>query len=96
MLVVIATLPGNPEKREEITAALTKAAAASREDPGCVSYAVHVDMENVDRYVSVEVWEDQESLDAHFQTEHVAELMGLAGELLAGEVDLKVYPTEAS
>lgn len=94
MLVVIATLPGNPEKREEITTALTKAAAASREDPGCVSYAFHVDMENVDHYVSVELWEDQESLDAHFGTPHVAELMGKAPELLAGEVDLKIYETD--
>ncbi|MGZ6826985.1 MAG: putative quinol monooxygenase, partial [Mycobacteriales bacterium] len=76
MLVVIATLPGKPEKREELTAALTKAAVASRSDAGCVSYAFHVDLEDADRFVSVEVWQDQASLDAHFQTPHLAELLG--------------------
>jgi quinol monooxygenase YgiN len=94
VLVVIASIPGKADKREEITAALTKTAKASREDPGCVSYAFHVDIENVDRYVSVEVWQDQESLDAHFQTEHIAELFAVAGDLLDGEVEIQTYETE--
>lgn len=55
MLVVIATLPGRPDKREEIAAALSRAAAASRGDAGCSSYAFHRDLEDPDRYVSVEV-----------------------------------------
>ncbi len=92
MLVVIATLPGKPDKREQIAATLAKAAAASRGDAGCVSYTFTVDVENPDHYVSVELWEDQASLDAHFGTPHLAELMTLAGELLDGEVDIKTYP----
>ena len=91
MLVVIATLPGKPDKREEIAAALAKAAAASRGDAGCVSYAFHRDLENPDSYVSVEVWEDQASLDAHFQAPHLAELLAVAGDLLAGEVTIETY-----
>ena len=91
MLVVIASLPGKPDKRQECIAALTKAAAASRGDAGCISYAFTVDLETPDRYVSVELWEDQASLDAHFTTPHVAELMSLAGQLLDGDVDIRTY-----
>lgn len=94
MLVVIATLPGKPDKREQIAATLSKAAAASRGDAGCLSYAFHVDLEDADRYVSVEVWEDQASLDAHFGTPHLAELFAVAPDLLAGEVVIDTYETE--
>ena len=91
MLVVIATLPGKSDKRAECVAALAKAAEASRGDAGCLGYTFAVDVENPDRYVSVELWEDQASLDAHFGAPHLAELMTVAAELLAGEVDIKTY-----
>ena len=94
MLVVIATLPGKSDKREEIAAALSKAAAASRSDAGCVSYAFHRDLENPDTYVSVEVWEDQASLDAHFTTPHIADLFTVAPDLLDGEVSITTYETD--
>jgi quinol monooxygenase YgiN len=93
VLVVIATLPGKPDKREEICTALAKAAAASRCDAGCVSYAFHVDLEDPDRYVSVEIWQDQASLDAHFLTPHLAELFAVAGDLLAGAPVIDTYET---
>ncbi len=92
-LVVIASLPGKPDKREELGELLAKAAADSRGDAGCVSYAFHRDLEDPDRYVSVEVWEDQASLDAHFQAPHIAELFGAMGEMLAGPPAITTYPT---
>lgn len=94
MLVVIATLTGKSDKREELAAALSTAAAASRGDAGCLSYGFHRDLENPDTYVSVEVWEDQACLDAHFTTPHIADLFAVAGDLLDGAVDIKTYPTD--
>ncbi len=96
MLVVIATLPGKSDRRPEIEAALTRAAAASRGDAGCLSYAFHRDLEDPDRYVSVEVWQDQASLDAHFQAPHLAELLAVAGELLAGAPVIETYSVTAA
>ena len=93
MLVVIATLAGKPERRSDIAAALGKAAAASRGDAGCVSYAFHVDLEDPDRFLSVETWEDKASLDAHFTQPHLAELSGALGDALAGPADIKTYET---
>ena len=91
MLIVVAALQGKPEKREALAAALAQAAAASRGDAGCLSYAFHVDLEDPDRFVSVETWEDQASLDAHFQAPHLAELFGVLGDALAGPPDIKTY-----
>ncbi|MCU1673312.1 MAG: antibiotic biosynthesis monooxygenase [Frankiales bacterium] len=94
MLVVLATLPGRPDKRAEIAAALTKAAAASRDEEGCLSYAFARDLEDEDRYLSVETWRDQAALDAHFGTPHLVELLGRADELLAGPPVIETYPVQ--
>ena len=91
-LVVIASLPGKPDKREELGELLAKEAATSRGDAGCLAYSFTRDLEDPDRYVSVEVWEDQPSLDAHFTAPHLAELFGAMGDLLAGAPDIKTYP----
>jgi quinol monooxygenase YgiN len=91
VLVVVASLRGKSDKREECKAALAKAAAASRADAGCHGYTFTVDVEDPDHYVSVELWEDQASLDAHFGSPALADLMAVAGELLDGEVDIKTY-----
>ena len=93
MIVVIATLPGRPDKRAEIEAALTTAAAASRTEAGCLSYSFTRDLEDADRYLSVETWADTASLDAHFGTPHLLELLGKAEELLAGEAVITRYET---
>lgn len=94
MLVVIATLMAKPEKREVLSAALAKAAAASRGDAGCLSYSFTVDLEDENRFISVETWADQASLDAHFTTPHLAELFTLAGDALDGAPDIKTYETD--
>lgn len=96
MLVVIATLTGKPDRRDEIEAALTTAAAASRTEEGCLSYSFCRDLEDADRYVSVEIWADQAALDAHFTTPHLAELLGKAPDLLAGAPDVKTYETSGA
>jgi quinol monooxygenase YgiN len=93
VLVVIATLAGKPERREEIVSALAKAAATSRGDAGCLSYAFAQDVEDPDRFVSVETWQDKASLDAHFTQPHLAELFGALGAALAGPADIKTYET---
>ena len=93
MLVVIATLAGQPERRSDIATALAKAAAASRGDAGCLSYTFTQDLENPDTFISVETWEDKASLDAHFTQPHIGELFAAIGDALAGPPDIKTYET---
>ncbi len=93
MLVVIAVLRGKSDKRSEIDAALGAAAAASRTEEGCLSYAFSRDLEDADRYLSVETWVDQAALDAHFGTPHLAELLAKAPELLDGAPEITSYET---
>lgn len=38
----------------------------SRDEPGCISHAVHQDVEQANRLVFVEQWDDLDALRAHF------------------------------
>ena len=91
MLVVIATIAGKPDKREQLAGALAKTAAASRGESGCLSYRLTRDLENPDSYVSVETWADQDSLTAHFSAPHLVELLAQAPDLLEGEPEILTY-----
>jgi quinol monooxygenase YgiN len=41
--------------------------ARSRAEPGCISHAVHQDVENPQRLVFLEHWASQEALSQHFK-----------------------------
>ena len=94
MLVVIATLTGKSDKREELTAVLGEAAAGTRTEDGCLMYSMTRDLEDPDRYLSVELWQDQAALDAHFVGPNIAKLFAAAGDLFAGGADIKTYETD--
>jgi len=91
VLVVLATVTGKPERQADIVAALGKAAKASRGDAGCRSYAFYVDVEDDNRFTSVETWDDQAALDAHFGQPHTVELLQAAGELVAAPAVITVH-----
>ena len=91
MIVVLATVPGKPDKRAELAAALGTAAVASRGDKGCQSYAFFTDVENPDSYSSIETWDSQADLDAHMQTPHIASLLAAIGDLVAGAPVITTY-----
>lgn len=83
VLNVVAVLSAKPGSEDVVSGALTKLAAASREEEGCVSYALHVSRADPSTFITIEQWQSQEHLDAHMQTPHVAEAFAAAGEHLA-------------
>jgi len=91
MLVVVATVPGRPDKRADILAALTTCAAASRKDAGCLSYVFTSDVEDENSYASIETWDDQASLDAHMQQPHTQALLAALPPWVAGAPVITTY-----
>ena len=59
-----------PEDREEIDKALRELTAASRKEPGCVSYIPHVLGDDPDTVLIYEQYVDQEARDAHGASAH--------------------------
>ena len=61
-----------PEDREEIATILRELTAASRQEPGCVSYVPHRVQSDPDTIVIYEQYRDQAALDAHRAAPHFA------------------------
>ena len=61
-----------PEDREEIATILRELTAASRAEPGCVSYIAHRVESDPDTIVIYEQYRDQAALEAHRAAPHFA------------------------
>ena len=59
-----------PEDREDIRRALRDLTAASRKEPGCVSYIPHVLEDDPDTVLIYEQYADQEAREVHSASEH--------------------------
>ena len=82
-VVVVATvrvLPGHGDALVEKFAAVIE---GTHGEHGCLTYALHRDQTDRDRFVIVERWRSQEDLDAHFNEPHMAQMAGLADSLAA-------------
>ena len=63
-----------PEHREEIASILRELTAASRQEPGCVSYIPHTVESDPDTVVIYEQYRDPAALDAHRASPHFERL----------------------
>jgi quinol monooxygenase YgiN len=70
MVSFIVRLTFNQEDRADVAETLRSLAAASRQEPGCVSYIAHRSEEDPDMIVIYEQYVDQAGLAAHRDTEH--------------------------
>lgn len=53
-------------------------------EPGAIVYQLVKDKKNADAYFMLELYANQEALDAHGKTAHMAALVGKIGAYLAG------------
>lgn len=57
--------------RDEVMSALRDLVAATRKEPGCISYILTQDRENPNRCMFLEVWEDETAFRAHGNSAHL-------------------------
>ena len=65
-VVVTGSLQARPEQVDELLRLSLEHVRRSRTEPGCLSHAVHRDVEDPLRLVFVEEWADRAALLAHF------------------------------
>ena len=87
-VVVVATFKAREGKVEEVIAGLTPVIEQTHGEAGCLSYALHRDVNDPDTLVLVERWTSQVALESHFQQPYMAGLGELAAELLAAPPSL--------
>ena len=96
MIVVVGRVRTDTAKRSELVRIGQAVAAASRAEPGCISYRLYEDTEAENEFVFVEEWESNEALQRHFATPHIAEFMRSIPATIVGRPDVKFHTIAGS
>jgi quinol monooxygenase YgiN len=64
---------------------------ATRAEPGCARYAYSVDLADPNLLHVVEEWSDEEAVNAHMNTPHMAELMTAMGSAKIEAISINAY-----
>jgi len=96
MIVVTGRVHVPAEHRSRFVEVASEMCRRSREEPGCGGYRVYADLEQADRYVFVEEWADEQTLQRHFTEAHTASFMASLRGLLGGPADAVFHTTAFS
>jgi quinol monooxygenase YgiN len=66
VIIITGSVEGSPDTIEEMLRLSVEHVQRSRAEPGCLSHAVHRDVENPLRLVFVERWADMAAVQKHF------------------------------
>ena len=88
---VAARVNVRPEKLDEIRTAFDALVAASRSEPGCVTYEALQNLENPHEFTFVEEWLSDDALQEHFTLDHFTAVAGRADELFTAPPDIRRY-----
>lgn len=78
-VVGVVTVVAAEGKADEVLAAFQACIEQTHQEEGCLTYALHRDAADPNRFVHVERWRSQEDLDAHMTKPYVADLFAVAG-----------------
>ena len=91
MIIVHGMFPVLRESREKALKLMQEMAAASRLEPGCVSYEFYSALTNSCQFLLFQEWSSVEALQAHFETEHMETFLAELPSILNGEIVTRRY-----
>ena len=94
MILIAGTVRFPPEKVAGVRAAAQRMIEPTRAEDGCVKYAFAEDLLDPGLIHISELWRDQDALDRHFASAHMAEWRKAGRELGVGERNLRIYEVD--
>ena len=91
MIVITGSAVLHPDHREQGFALGVEHSARSRAEPGCLAHNCHADLENPDRIVFVELWQDMAAVQAHFAVPESGEFVRVLGALAIGAPEMRLF-----
>lgn len=88
---VIATFHARPGREKELLEVLTALITPTRAESGCRMYELWRNRAEPAELTFVEEWESHEALAAHAESQHIRTARQRYPELIAGDVDLRLY-----
>ena len=89
--IIGARLQVKAEKVDEFVAAAKPVIAASRAEPGCLSYTLLQDPYDKTAFCFFEEWKSQQAIDEHFATPHFKAFGAQLKELITGAPVITIY-----
>lgn len=94
MIVVNGILKTSQEAISALQGAVATMETASRAEEGCLDYTFSIEMSDSTVIRITEKWENLESLQAHFNTPHMAEFQAAMGAYPPESMEAKFYEVE--
>ncbi len=91
MLIVAGEVVVKEGAIDQVREVLRNMEEESRKEPGCLTYAFSIDVNNPTMVRIFERWESSEALKAHFKMPHMAAFGEAVGKIQPKSIDLKVY-----
>jgi len=91
MLIVAGEVVVEEGAIERVRDALRTMEQATREEPGCRTYAFSVDVNDPTMVRIFESWDSMEALELHFKTPHMADFGAAIGQIQPSSMDVKLY-----
>ncbi len=88
LLTVIAYMRAQPGKEQELEDALQALVEPTTQESGYVNYDLHRGVEDPAVFFFYENWESADQLDAHLQTPHLQQFVGVMDDLLDGPLTI--------
>lgn len=95
MILVTGSLLAQEQHVEALLALSLEHVRRSRAEPGCLSHAVHRDVENPLKLVFIEEWADLDALKAHFAVPASRAFVKAAAGLVAARPTLQLFDATA-
>jgi quinol monooxygenase YgiN len=95
MILVTGSIVARADTFDALLAESLAHVQRSRTEPGCISHAVHRDVENPLRLVFAEQWTDKAALAAHFAVPASGEFVRTVRELTAERPEMHIYDAVA-
>jgi quinol monooxygenase YgiN len=91
MIVVTGSVVARQDSFDEVRRLSLEHVHRSRNEPGCISHAVHVDCENPLRLVFIEQWADRAALLAHFAVAASRDFVRTLQPLTSAAATIELY-----
>jgi quinol monooxygenase YgiN len=79
---VFATVTAGPGHADELRGVLTDLVTATHKEPGVLQYILHEDPKNPGNFYVFEAYKDQDAVNAHMSSPHLATAFAKAGPLV--------------
>ncbi|RKD89097.1 putative quinol monooxygenase [Halopiger aswanensis] len=96
MLVIHATFPIDPDRRDDALELVADLAERSREEDGVVDYRVTTDVEDPNVFRIFERYEDEAAFGAHAETDHFEAFEEALPDLLSGDPEVTRFDVESA